>query len=53
MKETVTRQIQRWIIHMLCDALIWLHDCLIEYACARNLWCNGEERNIELPPEPD
>jgi hypothetical protein len=42
---------QHKLFHWLSEVLIHLHDNLIEYACARNLWRTPEERAAEQPPQ--
>jgi hypothetical protein len=46
-KWTIVQRVQHKIIRWLCDLLVCLHDWLIEYACARNLWRTLEEREEE------
>lgn len=50
-KWTALQWCQHKVIHWLYDALVWLHDALIEYACERNLWRTPEERAAEKPPD--
>jgi hypothetical protein len=42
---------QHKAIHLTYDLLVFLHDALIEWACARDLWRTPEERAEEGPPK--
>lgn len=44
---------QHEVIHWLYDLLVWLHDGLLEYACAHDLWRRPEDREIEREPEKE
>jgi hypothetical protein len=50
-KWTAFQWCQHKVIHWLCDLLVFLHDWLIEWACARNLWRTPEERAEECLQE--
>jgi hypothetical protein len=48
-KWTVFQWGQHKAIHWLYDLIVWLHDWLLEYACAKNLWRMPQERETEQP----